>query len=170
MDIRERMGWYGLDWSGGSCEHGNEPSGSIKCWEFVEWLRNWQLLKKASAPCVSEWALYSFILAPWLAIAAVHRYFGFKEFPLTDFTEFLLTLHEVTDCWKLRLLQFKVSSLWQWQSFELCFQVLVSADTETTNAILQQKCSWFHNNTTYCNHSWLCNAYFFWRRGRWIFQ
>jgi hypothetical protein len=20
----------------GSCEHGNEPSGSIKCWEFLE--------------------------------------------------------------------------------------------------------------------------------------
>jgi hypothetical protein len=22
----------------GSCEHGNEPSGSIKCWEVLEWL------------------------------------------------------------------------------------------------------------------------------------
>jgi hypothetical protein len=31
------------------CEHGNEPSGSIKCWEFLE-LHNWQLLKKGSAP------------------------------------------------------------------------------------------------------------------------
>jgi hypothetical protein len=36
---RDRMGWYGLDRSGsgwgpveGSCEHGNEPSGSIKRW------------------------------------------------------------------------------------------------------------------------------------------
>jgi hypothetical protein len=36
------MGWYGLDWSGseyglveGSCEHVNEPSGSIICWEFL---------------------------------------------------------------------------------------------------------------------------------------
>jgi hypothetical protein len=40
MDFkRGRMGWYGLDRPGsgqglvvGSCEHGNEPSGSIKCW------------------------------------------------------------------------------------------------------------------------------------------
>jgi hypothetical protein len=39
------MGWYGLDWLGsgqgpveGSCEHGNEPSGSIKFWEVLEWL------------------------------------------------------------------------------------------------------------------------------------
>jgi hypothetical protein len=24
----------------GSCEHGNEPSGSVKCWEFLEWLHN----------------------------------------------------------------------------------------------------------------------------------
>jgi hypothetical protein len=33
----------------GSCEHGDEPSGSIKCRD-VEWLHNWQLLKKGSAP------------------------------------------------------------------------------------------------------------------------
>jgi hypothetical protein len=51
------MGWYGLVASEsrlgaveGSCEHGNEPSGSIKCWEVLEWLHNWQLLKKGSAP------------------------------------------------------------------------------------------------------------------------
>jgi hypothetical protein len=31
----------------GSCEHGNEPSGSIKCWEVLEWLRDWRLLKKS---------------------------------------------------------------------------------------------------------------------------
>jgi hypothetical protein len=37
------MGWYGLDQSGsglgpveGSCEYGNEPLGSIKCWEVLE--------------------------------------------------------------------------------------------------------------------------------------
>jgi hypothetical protein len=34
----------------GSCEHGNETSGSIKYWEVLDWLRNWQLLKKGSAP------------------------------------------------------------------------------------------------------------------------
>jgi hypothetical protein len=39
----------------GSSEHGIEPSGSIKCWEVLEWLHNWQLLKKGSAPWVSEW-------------------------------------------------------------------------------------------------------------------
>jgi hypothetical protein len=44
MDLkRDRMGWYGLDLSGlesgqleGSCEHGNELSGSIKFWEVLE--------------------------------------------------------------------------------------------------------------------------------------
>jgi hypothetical protein len=37
------MEWYELDLSGsgyepveGSCEHPNEPSGSIKCWEILE--------------------------------------------------------------------------------------------------------------------------------------
>jgi hypothetical protein len=34
----------------GSCEYGNEPSGSIKCWEVLEWLHNWRLLKKSTAP------------------------------------------------------------------------------------------------------------------------
>jgi hypothetical protein len=27
-----------------------EPSGSIKAWEVLEWLHNWRLLKKGSAP------------------------------------------------------------------------------------------------------------------------
>jgi hypothetical protein len=47
------MGWYGLDWSDlrigpvdGSCKHGSEPSGSIKCLEILEWLSDWRLLKK----------------------------------------------------------------------------------------------------------------------------
>jgi hypothetical protein len=37
------MMWYGPDSSGsgkgqedGCCEHGNEPSDSIKCWEILE--------------------------------------------------------------------------------------------------------------------------------------
>jgi hypothetical protein len=41
----------------GSCEHGNEPSGSIKRWEVLEWLHNWQLLKKCSAPRVSGYCV-----------------------------------------------------------------------------------------------------------------
>jgi hypothetical protein len=43
------MVWIGLMWLGMG-EHGNEPSGSIKCWEFIEWLHNGQLLKRGSAP------------------------------------------------------------------------------------------------------------------------
>jgi hypothetical protein len=38
-----------IQMSQGSCEHGNEPSGSIKCSEFLEWLHSWQLLKRGSA-------------------------------------------------------------------------------------------------------------------------
>jgi hypothetical protein len=54
---RDRMGWCGLDRSGsgyglkkGSYEHGDEPSRSLECWEVPEWLHNWQLLRKGSAP------------------------------------------------------------------------------------------------------------------------
>jgi len=36
--------WTGLIWlrigtDGGTCEYSNEPSGSMKCWEFLDWLR-----------------------------------------------------------------------------------------------------------------------------------
>jgi hypothetical protein len=47
MDLVDRMGWCGLDWSGSgqgqvesSCEHGNEFSGSVKCWKTTELLHN----------------------------------------------------------------------------------------------------------------------------------
>jgi hypothetical protein len=38
MELRE-IGWGSTDWidlAQGSCEHGNEPSGSIKCWEIIQ--------------------------------------------------------------------------------------------------------------------------------------
>jgi general stress protein YciG len=58
IDLRE-IGWDGMDWIDLAQDrdqrrdlgkHGNEHSGSIKCWEVLEWLHNWQLLKKGSAP------------------------------------------------------------------------------------------------------------------------
>jgi hypothetical protein len=73
------MGWCELDWSvsrqgpvEGSCEHGNKYSACIECWEIrlkiigygkadnnwdhsvLEWLHNWRILKKSSAP----WSCY----------------------------------------------------------------------------------------------------------------
>jgi hypothetical protein len=44
MNLRE-IGWSDMAWiylaqdrdsKGGSCEHGNKPSGSIKCWEILQ--------------------------------------------------------------------------------------------------------------------------------------
>jgi hypothetical protein len=41
VDVAEdRDQWRALN------EHGNEPSGSIKYWEVLEWLHNWRFLKK----------------------------------------------------------------------------------------------------------------------------
>ena len=56
MNIQE-VGWgHGLDQSGSgqrevadTCECSNEPSGSIKCGEFLDQLRTGQFLKKDSA-------------------------------------------------------------------------------------------------------------------------
>jgi hypothetical protein len=48
VDLPE-VEWEGMDWIDlaqvrerwrGACECGNEPSGSIKCGEFLDWLRN----------------------------------------------------------------------------------------------------------------------------------
>jgi hypothetical protein len=37
LEGQDGMVWIGLVWLRiGSCEHGNEPSGSIKCWEVLE--------------------------------------------------------------------------------------------------------------------------------------
>ena len=52
------MGCGGLDWielaqdngQVDNCECGNEPSGSIKCKEFLDWLRTGHLLKEDSVP------------------------------------------------------------------------------------------------------------------------
>jgi hypothetical protein len=58
IDLR-KMEWDGMDWLDlaqdrdqwrGSCVHSDEPSGSLKWWEVPEWLHNWQLLRKGSAP------------------------------------------------------------------------------------------------------------------------
>jgi hypothetical protein len=49
----------------GSCEHGIEPSGSMKCWEDNEYLYNWRLLKKGSAQWVSEWSLAMWCRVLW---------------------------------------------------------------------------------------------------------
>jgi hypothetical protein len=47
-----------------SCEKGNEPSGSMKCLEVLEYLRDWRLLKVGSMKLVS---LFLWILA-WLSL------------------------------------------------------------------------------------------------------
>jgi hypothetical protein len=46
----DRIGGRGLDWCGsgqeqvvGPCAHGNEPCGSIKCYEFSKYLINYEL-------------------------------------------------------------------------------------------------------------------------------
>jgi hypothetical protein len=60
-----------MDWinpMAGSCEHGNEPSGSMKFSEILEWLSDWQLLKKDSSPSslfVGWFALLCFGLVSW---------------------------------------------------------------------------------------------------------
>jgi hypothetical protein len=56
MDLEiNGMGCSGLDSSGsgqghvaGSCEHGHEPSGSIQCEEFIDWLRSYSLHKRVT--------------------------------------------------------------------------------------------------------------------------
>jgi hypothetical protein len=56
LERSDGMVWIGMMWLRiegpvkDSCEHGNEPSGSIKCCEIPEWLHCWLLLKKGSAP------------------------------------------------------------------------------------------------------------------------
>ena len=46
--------WIGSSWLSigqvvDTCECGNEPSGYIKCWEFLDWFKSGWLLKKDCA-------------------------------------------------------------------------------------------------------------------------
>jgi hypothetical protein len=51
MDLREiGLIWLRIGTNGGSCKHGNEDSGSIKCLEIIQWLGDWRLLKEDSTP------------------------------------------------------------------------------------------------------------------------
>jgi hypothetical protein len=43
------MAWIFLA-QDGTCEHSDEPLGSIKFWDILEQLRNLRLLKKCSSP------------------------------------------------------------------------------------------------------------------------
>jgi hypothetical protein len=87
MDIR-KIGWcgYWLDSSDSGyervsscCEQGNEPSGSVACWENFEWLSYCWLLKKDSAPWSSLVRIVNYCLckskiggsqqgSPWLLV------------------------------------------------------------------------------------------------------
>jgi hypothetical protein len=49
IDLKERENW--VVWTGtveDPCEYGSELLGSIKCWEVLEGLSDWQLIKKGS--------------------------------------------------------------------------------------------------------------------------
>ena len=57
MDLQEvgRGAWTGLSWvrigtRGGACKRGDEPSGSIKCVEFLDYLPTGYLITNDSAP------------------------------------------------------------------------------------------------------------------------
>jgi hypothetical protein len=63
--ILNSMGWYGLDSTGSgkepaavSHEHGNETSGSIKCYKILECLSDWCLLMDLIA-IIQRWMLCS---------------------------------------------------------------------------------------------------------------
>jgi hypothetical protein len=59
------MDWIDLaqDWDqrGRSCEHGCEPSSSIKCWDILKWLSDWQLLKNPAA-----WSYTTYYSVHWV--------------------------------------------------------------------------------------------------------
>jgi hypothetical protein len=83
MDLGE-VGWGDVDWIGlaqernSSCEFGIEPSGSIKCWETIEWPNNWRPLEYCSAP----WSWVIFIMFPYISKIAYSFIYTFCVFNL----------------------------------------------------------------------------------------
>jgi len=58
-----------------ACECGNEPSGSVKCGEFLDWLQTSKVLKKYSAPWSNEEVATAF--CEWLPIQGLYFYLAF---------------------------------------------------------------------------------------------
>ena len=77
---------YGLDWAGpgqrqvaDACECGNEPSGSVKCREFVDQLQTSQLLKKDTAPWIKEVSIPLLPLWAFVSCSMVNFTFTLKN-------------------------------------------------------------------------------------------
>jgi hypothetical protein len=66
----------------GLCECVDEPPGSIQCWEVLESLQNWRLLKKGSAPWVSEWVLAWILRASYTTLSVFFALLSKLNFPL----------------------------------------------------------------------------------------
>jgi hypothetical protein len=51
IDLRE-IGWDGMDWIDLAQDRDQWMAlvNTVKCWEVLQWLHNWRLLKKGSAP------------------------------------------------------------------------------------------------------------------------
>jgi hypothetical protein len=50
LEKGEGVAWTGFGPVESSFEHDNKPSDYVNCWEILEWLSYWCLLKKDSAP------------------------------------------------------------------------------------------------------------------------
>jgi hypothetical protein len=48
MDLRE-IGWGGMEWID-LAQDRDQWRALVKCWDILEWLHNWRLFKKGSAP------------------------------------------------------------------------------------------------------------------------
>jgi hypothetical protein len=53
VDLQEVV-YEDMDWIDGTCDCGYEPSGSIKCGEFLDWLRTGLLLKRTVLHGISK--------------------------------------------------------------------------------------------------------------------
>ena len=78
---------YGLDWASpgqgqvaDACECDNEPSGSVKCGEFLDSLQTSQFLKKDSAPWSKYGGSYTYMVAKLVSCINVRPMGeGFRE-------------------------------------------------------------------------------------------
>ena len=88
--------WLRVGPAAGSCEKGNETSGSTKRGEFLEWLRNCELIREDSAPVeqlVRAWSLDKLWKAKMEEKVSVQTRINFKE----------RTVHSPTDAHLLEL-------------------------------------------------------------------
>jgi hypothetical protein len=94
-----------------SCEHGKEPSDSIKAEEFLHQLNDSKLLKKESAPLSSLLYLNSILTDTEKRFSCLSRQ-NIRQYSVFHFEKHLADFYRTSYCWSLLPRCYRANLIW----------------------------------------------------------